>query len=216
MTPLGGTPPAPVPKAAEPPADDRALIPPTRFTAWLKTRAAWILLLDIALVVLFAFTTPHHVYATTANAKNVLLALTEALLLALGLTMMLGAGIFDLSLGANLVLSSVVGAKVMLLAHPAGGSLGPAHPRRGGRLPGHGPAVRPDQRPDHRGRRHQLADRDPGDRIVPGGGRAGRAPRPGPPDQPDHTGRRPSGHRRPHRPDPVRLIQPGRAPERRP
>src|SRR6266702_3587581 len=282
MTPLGGTPPAPVPKAAEPPADDRALIPPTRFTAWLKTRAAWILLLDIALVVLFAFTTPHHVYATTANAKNVLLALTEALLLALGLTMMLGAGIFDLSLGANLVLSSVVGAKVMLLAHPAGGSLGPAHPRRGGRLPGHGPAVRPDQRPDHRGRRHQLAARDagdarhrhrhrrpahrrdrsgrpaglapdryrpahvrggaapvgrragrpgsavgggavhplraarPGDRIVPGGGRAGRAPRPGPPDQPDHTGRRPSGHRRPHRPDPVRLIQPGRAPERRP
>jgi ribose transport system permease protein len=126
MTPLGGRPPAPVPKAAGPPADDRALIPPTRFTAWLKTRAAWILLLDIALVVLFTFTTPHHVYATTANAKNVLLALTEALLLALGLTMMLGAGIFDLSLGANLVLSSVVGAKVMLLAHPAGGGLGPA------------------------------------------------------------------------------------------
>jgi ribose transport system permease protein len=127
MTSLGGTPSTPAPetnKTKEPPADDRALVPATRFTVWLKTRAAWILLLDIALVVLFTITTPHHVYATTANVKNVLLALTEALLLALGLTMMLGAGIFDLSLGANLVLSSVVGAKVMLLFHPTGGGLG--------------------------------------------------------------------------------------------
>jgi len=38
---------------------------------------------------------------------------TEALLLALGLAMLLGAGIFDLSLGANLVLSSVVGGQVI-------------------------------------------------------------------------------------------------------
>ena len=131
MTSLGSTPSAPVPDMAEPPADDRALSPPTPFTAWLKTRAAWILLLDIALVVLFTITTPHHVYATTANVKNVLLALTEALLLALGLSMMLGAGIFDLSLGANLVLSSVVGAKVMLLFHPrAPASAWPSSPGR--------------------------------------------------------------------------------------
>ena len=40
--------------------------------------------------------------------------------------MMLGAGIFDLSLGANLVLSSVVGAKVMLLFPASGGSPAPA------------------------------------------------------------------------------------------
>jgi ribose transport system permease protein len=126
MTPLGSTPSAQAAKAAEPPADDRALAPASRLAVWLKTRAAWILLLDIALVVVFTITSPHHVYATTANAKNVLLALTEALLLALGLTMMLGAGIFDLSLGANLVLSSVLGAKVMLLVSPGGGSLGPA------------------------------------------------------------------------------------------
>lgn len=124
MTSLGSTPAAPVPETAEPPADDRALVPPPRFTTWLKTRAAWILVLDIILVVLFAVITPGHVYATAANVKNVLLALSEGLLLALGLSMMLGAGIFDLSLGANLVLSSVAGAKVMLLFHPAGGGLG--------------------------------------------------------------------------------------------
>jgi ribose transport system permease protein len=109
-------------QAAQHPVDDRALVPVSRVAAWLKTRAAWILLLDIALVILFTLVTPHHVFATAANVKNVLLALTEALLLALGLTMMLGAGIFDLSLGANLVLSSVVGAKVMLLFQTGGGN----------------------------------------------------------------------------------------------
>ena len=126
MTPLNSTPPARAAETTGPPADDRALVPASRLAVWLKTRAAWILLLDIALVVLFTITSPHHVYATTANAKNLLLALTEALLLALGLSMMLGAGIFDLSLGANLVLSSVVGAKVMLLFPASGGSPAPA------------------------------------------------------------------------------------------
>ncbi|WP_185740502.1 ABC transporter permease [Homoserinimonas aerilata] len=38
-----------------------------------------------------------------------MLSSTQALLLALGMAMLLGAGFFDLSLGANLVLSSVVG-----------------------------------------------------------------------------------------------------------
>jgi len=127
MTPLRNQPSVPATdQAAQQPVDDRALVPVSRLAAWLKTRAAWILLLDIALVILFTLVTPHHVFATTANVKNVLLALTEALLLALGLTMMLGAGIFDLSLGANLVLSSVVGAKVMLLFQTAGGSIGAA------------------------------------------------------------------------------------------
>jgi ribose transport system permease protein len=118
MTPLDSSPPVPSAETAGPPEDDRALPAASRLAVWLKTRAAWIFLFDVALVVLFSITTPHHVYATTANVTNVLLALTEALLLGLGLTMLLGAGIFDLSLGANLVLSSVVGAKVMLLFAP--------------------------------------------------------------------------------------------------
>jgi ribose transport system permease protein len=69
--------------------------------------------LDAALVVLFTVVTPNHVFWSTANAQAVMLAMSETLLLALGLSMLLGAGIFDLSLGANLVLSAVVGATVM-------------------------------------------------------------------------------------------------------
>lgn len=105
----------------ESPTDDRALAGPSRLASWLKTRAAWVFLLDVALVLLFWVISPGHVFGTVANLKDVLLALSETLLLALGLTMMLGAGIFDLSLGANLVLSSVVGAKVMLLFQTAAG-----------------------------------------------------------------------------------------------
>ncbi|MEX0428021.1 ABC transporter permease [Nocardioides sp. DS6] len=90
----------------------------TRPTPWwrqaLLTRATAILALDIALFVLFTALSDNGVFASSDNVQALLLAGTEALLLAVGLAMMLGAGIFDLSLGANLVLSSVVGARVML------------------------------------------------------------------------------------------------------
>jgi ribose transport system permease protein len=80
---------------------------------WLRTRAAWILVLDIALIAVFSVLSRNHVFWSPANAESLLLSVSQILLLALGLAMMLGAGIFDLSLGANLVLSSVVGAMVM-------------------------------------------------------------------------------------------------------
>ena len=95
------------------PTDDRRLEPPARLATWLKTRAAWVFLLDVALVALFVAVTPDHVFWSTANAQALTLAMSETLLLALGLSMLLGAGIFDLSLGANLVLSAVIGATVM-------------------------------------------------------------------------------------------------------
>lgn len=93
--------------------DDRARPPANPFIAWLRTRAAWILLLDIALIAVFSALSRNHVFWSIANAQSLLLSVSQILLLALGLAMMLGAGIFDLSLGANLVLSSVVGALVM-------------------------------------------------------------------------------------------------------
>jgi ribose transport system permease protein len=93
--------------------DDRARQAASPIVVWLKTRGAWILMLDIALVALFTALSEGHVFWSEANAQALLLGVSETLLLALGLAMMLGAGIFDLSLGANLVFSSVVGAMVM-------------------------------------------------------------------------------------------------------
>ena len=93
--------------------DDRGRPAASPVLTWLKTRGAWILLLDLALVALFTGLSDNHVFWSEASAQALLLGMSEILLLALGLTMMLGAGIFDLSLGSNLVLSSAVGALVM-------------------------------------------------------------------------------------------------------
>jgi ribose transport system permease protein len=95
------------------PLDDRARKPQNAVLRWLRTRAAWILLLDIALIALFSILSRNNVFWSVANAESLLLSVSQVLLLALGLAMMLGAGIFDLSLGANLVLSSVIGAMVI-------------------------------------------------------------------------------------------------------
>ena len=95
------------------PLDDRALAEPSLVARLARLRATWVFGLDVVLFAVFTATSPNGVFFSIANAQNLLLGTTEALLLSLGLAMMLGAGIFDLSLGANLVLSSVVGALVI-------------------------------------------------------------------------------------------------------
>lgn len=86
----------------------------------MSARATWILLLDIVLVLAFTAISRNGVFLSLANLKSLLLSGTEAMLLALGLAVLLGAGKFDLSLGANLVLSSVMGALAMTLPGPEG------------------------------------------------------------------------------------------------
>lgn len=102
--------------------DDRARKPAHPVMRWLRTRAAWILGLDVALIILFGALSRNNVFWSPANFESLLLSVSQVLLLALGLAMMMGAGIFDLSLGANLVLSSVVGALVMRQFQGADGS----------------------------------------------------------------------------------------------
>ncbi|MFC5824063.1 ABC transporter permease [Nonomuraea insulae] len=82
---------------------------------WVATGGAWVFLLDLLLILIFGLLSDDQVFWSLQNAQALLLGGTEALLLALGLAMLLGAGVFDLSLGANLVLSSIVGARVIQL-----------------------------------------------------------------------------------------------------
>jgi ribose transport system permease protein len=79
----------------------------------LTMTATWVFLLDIVLVVVFGVLSQHQVFWSVASIQALMLNGTQALLLALGLAVLLGGGVFDLSLGANLVLSSVVGGLVM-------------------------------------------------------------------------------------------------------
>jgi ribose transport system permease protein len=87
------------------------------------TGGAWVLLLDLALIAVFTVWSPGHVFFSVQNLQNQLLNGAEGLLLALAMVMLLGAGLFDLSVGANLVLSSVIGAIVLLKV--AGGDAQP-------------------------------------------------------------------------------------------
>jgi ribose transport system permease protein len=98
--------------------DVRAIAPKPWIVRWLTSAGNWVLLLDLLLVGVFTALSTNHVFFSLPNFQSVMLGGTEALLLALGLAMLMGAGFFDLSLGANLVLSSVVGA--VIIRHIAG------------------------------------------------------------------------------------------------
>lgn len=94
-------------------SDIRAVARRSPVLRWLAGSGAWVLLLDVGLILVFGALSDNGVFLTLQNFQSLMLGGTEALLLTLGLAMLLGAGVFDLSLGANLVLSSVVGASVI-------------------------------------------------------------------------------------------------------
>lgn len=104
-------------------ADVRAVGERSSWHRLLLTGGAWVLLLDLALIGVFTIFSPYHVFFSIQNLQNQLLNGSEGLLLALAMAMLLGAGLFDLSVGANLVLSSVIGSIVLL--NVAGGEAQP-------------------------------------------------------------------------------------------
>jgi ribose transport system permease protein len=64
-------------------------------------------------MIFFGIATPGHAFLHTSNLLNVMLDASELLLLAAGMTYLLGAGQLDLSIGSDLLLCSVVAAKVI-------------------------------------------------------------------------------------------------------
>ncbi|MGD0245202.1 MAG: ABC transporter permease [Streptosporangiaceae bacterium] len=95
--------------------DERALPQRSLLRRLSSTTAFYIFAVDIVLIAVFTLASSNHVFWSLQNAQALMGNGAEALLLASGVTMMLAAGVFDLSLGANLILASVVGA--LLLAH---------------------------------------------------------------------------------------------------
>ncbi|GGL93308.1 ABC transporter permease [Nakamurella endophytica] len=90
--------------------DIRAVAPQSPLRRLFRETGTWILVLDVFLVLLFGALSDNFVFWSQTNVQALMINGTEALLLALGLAMLLGAGAFDLSVGSNLVLSSVLGA----------------------------------------------------------------------------------------------------------
>ncbi|GAA1917811.1 ABC transporter permease [Microbacterium aoyamense] len=93
--------------------DDRATARPSILRRLFAGSATWVFLLNILLIGVFTWLSPQHVFFSLPNLQSQLLNGSVALLLALAMATLLSAGMFDLSLGSNLVLSSVVGAITM-------------------------------------------------------------------------------------------------------
>jgi ribose transport system permease protein len=76
--------------------------------------AFWIGLVVIGIIVAFGLLTPNNAFVRPSNLLNVGLNASQIMLLALGMTFLIGAGHLDLSVGYNLILCSVLGAKTMV------------------------------------------------------------------------------------------------------
>jgi len=75
--------------------------------------AFWMLLILLALVALFSVLSPNHAFFSVGNFFNIALNASQLVLLAMGMTFLLGARQLDLSVGANLVLASIIAAKTI-------------------------------------------------------------------------------------------------------
>ena len=93
--------------------DDALVLPPT----WRprRTGAAWsIFAVDAAAMLLFAALSG-FVFLTPQSLSDIALDGSESVLLCIGVAFLLGAGELDISIGANVILSSVAGGKAMAL-----------------------------------------------------------------------------------------------------
>lgn len=68
----------------------------------------------VALIVIFGLLSPNGVFFRVSNLSTITLNVAVTMLLAVGITLVLAAGELDLSIGSNVVLSSVVTAKVLV------------------------------------------------------------------------------------------------------
>src|SRR5688500_13380140 len=84
------------------------------FPALFHTTAFYIGLVVIALFLVFGVLTPNHAFLTVQNAISIGVNSAGLMLLAVGMTYVIASGNIDLSVGAILVLSSVVAARVII------------------------------------------------------------------------------------------------------
>jgi ribose transport system permease protein len=76
--------------------------------------ALWIAVVDLLLVLGFGVFSQNHVFFNNSNFTNMALESSQVVMLAAGSATLLGAAELDISLGANVILSSIVGGRVMV------------------------------------------------------------------------------------------------------
>jgi ribose transport system permease protein len=103
-------------EVATPRETDTRAVQASRMRTVLTHSATLVFAVNVLLIVFFTLLSPNHVFWSLANAEALLRNGAEILVLALGVTLLMSAGVFDLSVGANLVLASVISALTMRVA----------------------------------------------------------------------------------------------------
>jgi ribose transport system permease protein len=94
--------------------EDGRFRPSSTFRTLATHPAVWIGLIDVALILIFGAISPGHAFFNGGNFTNMALDSAEVVLIAAAISLLLGAAELDISVGANVILSSVVGGKVMV------------------------------------------------------------------------------------------------------
>ncbi|WP_410505648.1 ABC transporter permease, partial [Janthinobacterium sp.] len=92
---------------------DPRLVTASPLRAFLTNSAVLVVIVDLLLILFFSLTSRNNVFWGIPNAEALMRNGSEILILSLGVTLLLSAGLFDLSIGSNLVFSSVFGALAM-------------------------------------------------------------------------------------------------------
>ena len=95
-----------------PPPAGRAA--PSSLPAALRSTPLGMAIIVAALIVIFGLLSPNGAFFRVSNLSTITLNVAVTMLLAAGITFVLAAGELDLSIGSNVVLSSVVAARVLV------------------------------------------------------------------------------------------------------
>lgn len=79
-----------------------------------KSTPVGMAIIVLGLIIIFGVLSPNGAFLRISNLTTMTLNVSVAMLLAVGITLVLAAGELDLSIGANVVLSSVVAAKILV------------------------------------------------------------------------------------------------------
>jgi ribose transport system permease protein len=86
---------------------------PANLKSWVRQTALWMAAIDAGLILLFGLLSPDHLFLGSTSLQNIGFNASQIVLLAVAATFELAAGQIDVSLGAALVLSSIVGGEVI-------------------------------------------------------------------------------------------------------
>lgn len=83
------------------------------YVKWLRSSAFWIFVIILFMVIIFGILTPHNVFFRPNTLLTIGLNASQMIVIAVGISYLLGAGEIDLSVGTNIILSSTLAARTL-------------------------------------------------------------------------------------------------------